>query len=148
VENQHGNKNVVIDNVEPKQTVYVYKCEDSVIQIKGKVNAITCDTCKKIGLVFGNAISVAEIVNCTSVQVQVTGKVPAIQIDKTSGCQVFLSNESLGVEIVTSKSDEMNICLPGKTPEEDITEVAIPEQFKTVINAQRRCLVTEAVAHV
>jgi len=148
VEFQHGNKSVVIDNPEPKQTVYIYKCEDSVVQIKGKVNAITIDTCKKTGIVFDNAISVAEAVNCSSIQIQCTGKVPAIQVDKTSGCQIFLSNEGLGVEIVTSKSDELNVCLPGRTPSDDITEIAIPEQFKTTINPSTRALSTEAVAHV
>lgn len=92
-ENQANNKNIVIENPETRQTVYIYKCHDSVIQIKGKVNSIMLDSCKKTGLVFENAISVAEVVNCNSVQVQVTGKVPSIAIDKTSGCQVFLSAE-------------------------------------------------------
>jgi len=87
-------------------------------------------------------------VNCTSIQIQCTGKVPAIQVDKTSGCQIFLSNEGLGVEIVTSKSDELNVCMPGKTPADDLVEIAIPEQFKTMINPATRGLTTEAVAHV
>jgi len=146
VENQVGNKEIVIDNPEPRQTVYIYKCDDSVIQIKGKVNAITMDSCKKTGVVFDNAISSAEVVNCTSVQIQVTGKVPSVQVDKTSGCQIFLSAESLATELVTSKSDEMNVCLPGATPSDDIIEIAVPEQFKTLI--VNRKLVTEAVAHV
>jgi adenylyl cyclase-associated protein len=92
-ENQVGNKNIIIENPEVRHTVYIYKCHDSVIQIKGKVNSIMLDSCKKTGLVFENAISVAEVVNCASVQVQVTGKVPSVAIDKTSGCQVFLSAE-------------------------------------------------------
>jgi len=148
VENHHSNKNVVIDNPEPKQTVYIYKCEDSVIQIKGKINAITMDTCKKCGVVFDNAISVIEVVNCSSIQIQCTGKVPSVQVDKTSGCQIFLSNDGLETEIVTSKSDELNVCIPGKTAEDDMIEIAIPEQFKTMINRQARTLHTEAVAHV
>ncbi len=40
-ENQVGNKNIVIEDPEVRQTVYIYKCQDSVVQIKGKVNAIT-----------------------------------------------------------------------------------------------------------
>lgn len=40
-EYQHGNKNVVIQDTEMKQTVYIYKCENSTIHVKGKVNAIT-----------------------------------------------------------------------------------------------------------
>lgn len=40
------------------------------------------------------------------------GKVPTISIDKTDGCQVYLSLDSLDVEVVTSKSSEMNILIP------------------------------------
>lgn len=43
---------------------------------------------------------------------QVFGTVPTISIDKTDGCQMFLSNDSLGVEIVSSKSSEMNVLVP------------------------------------
>jgi adenylyl cyclase-associated protein len=146
VEFQVGNRDIVISDVEPKHTVYIYKCENSVVQVKGKVNAITVDTCKKTGIVFDNAISSVEVVNCNGVQVQITGKVPSIMVDKSSGAQLFLSNECLDVEIVTSKSDEMNVVLPGKTASDDIEEIAVPEQFKTVI--KNRKLVTEAVAHV
>jgi len=76
----------------------------------------------------------------------VTGKVPSVQIDKTTGAQVFVSNDCLGVEIVTSKSDAMNVVLPPKKEGDDIEEIAIPEQFKTTIS--NRKLQTEAVAHV
>jgi adenylyl cyclase-associated protein len=145
IENQVGNKNIVIENPETRHTVYIYKCFDSVIQIKGKVNSIMLDSCKKTGLVFENAISVAEVVNCSSVQVQCTGKVPSVAIDKTSGCQVFLSAEGFDTEVVTSKSDEMNVVLPGLNPNDDIIEIPIPEQFRTLIKDRK--LVTEAVAH-
>jgi len=146
VEHQVGNKEIIISDVEPKHTIYIYKCDNSVVQVKGKVNAITVDSCKKTGVVFDNCISSIEVVNCNSIQVQVTSKVPSILVDKTSGCQLFLSKDGLGVEIVTSKSDEMNVVLPGKNTGDDIEEIAIPEQFKTTI--VNRKLVTESVAHV
>lgn len=40
------------------------------------------------------------------------GKVPTISVDKTDGCQIYLSLDSLDVEVVTSKSSEMNILIP------------------------------------
>jgi len=40
-EYQKDNRNLVISDTEMKQTVYIYKCENCTIQIKGKVNAIT-----------------------------------------------------------------------------------------------------------
>lgn len=48
---------------------------------------------------------------------QVLGKVPTIIIDKTDGCQMYLNKDSLDVEIVSSKSSEMNVMLP--TPSGD-----------------------------
>jgi adenylyl cyclase-associated protein len=41
VENHEGNKNIVIDQTEIKQLVYIYGCNNCTIQIKGKVNAVT-----------------------------------------------------------------------------------------------------------
>lgn len=36
VENQIGRKNLVIDDCDAKQSVYVFGCKDSVLQIQGK----------------------------------------------------------------------------------------------------------------
>ena len=60
-EYQKGNKNIVIDQTDIKQVVYLFKlawcsgaggpdwrrCHDSTVQIKGKVNSITVDGCTK-----------------------------------------------------------------------------------------------------
>ncbi len=43
---------------------------------------------------------------------QVNGVVPTITIDKSDGCQMYLSPDSLNVEIVSSKSSEMNVLIP------------------------------------
>ena len=40
------------------------------------------------------------------------GKVPTISCDKTDGCQMFLSKDSVDVEIITAKSSEMNVMIP------------------------------------
>jgi len=144
VEGQIDNQSIVIDNTESKQTIYIYRCHNSVINIKGKVNSIAFDECSKTGVVFDNAIATFEVVNCDSVQVQVTGSVPSISIDKTSGCQIFLSENAKGVEIVSSKSDEMNVMFPG--PDKEMVELAIPEQFKTSVKGSK--LETKAVEHV
>eukprot|EP01089_Gocevia_fonbrunei_P012964 TRINITY_DN319_c0_g1_i1.p1 TRINITY_DN319_c0_g1~~TRINITY_DN319_c0_g1_i1.p1 ORF type:complete len:482 (-),score=164.19 TRINITY_DN319_c0_g1_i1:65-1510(-) len=145
VEYQVGNPNIVIKDTETRHTVYVFKCENTVIQVKGKVNAITLDSCKKTGLVFENAIASCEVVNCQSVEIQVLGSVPALAVDKTDGCQIMLSNECLGVELVTSKCSEMNISIPS-TSGGDPIEKPVPEQFKTMIKNGN--LVTEAVQHL
>lgn len=44
-------------------------------------------------------------------------QLPTLSIDKTDGCQVYLSKDSLNVDIISAKSSEMNILIPDKTGE-------------------------------
>jgi adenylyl cyclase-associated protein len=146
VEHQSQNRELVISDTEAKQTVYIYKCSQSTIQIKGKVNSVAVDDCDKVAIVFDTVVASFEIVNCRSVEVQVTGKVPSFAVDKTSGCQIYLSKDALDTEIVTSKSSEMNVLLPTTDPNQDLVEIAIPEQYKTTVKNGK--LHTEIVQHV
>uniref|UniRef100_A0A3P9NZU9 Adenylyl cyclase-associated protein n=1 Tax=Poecilia reticulata TaxID=8081 RepID=A0A3P9NZU9_POERE len=140
VENQEGAQGLVISNTELKQVVYAFKCNQSTLQVKGKINSITIDSCKKMGLVFDDVVGIVEVINCRDVKVQVMGKIPTISINKTDGCHVYLSKDSLSCEIISAKSSEMNILVPNKDGE--FTELPVPEQFKTVWDGQR--LVTTA----
>ncbi|TWW65794.1 Adenylyl cyclase-associated protein 1 [Takifugu flavidus] len=130
VENHEGAENLVISETELKQVVYAFKCNKSTLQVKGKLNSITLDNCKKMGLVFDHVVGIVEIINCKDVKIQVMGKVPTISINKTDGCHVYLSSDSLSCEIISAKSSEMNVLVPGKDGE--FTELPVPEQFKTV----------------
>lgn len=40
-ENQENVSNLVIDDTELKQVAYIYKCVNTTLQIKGKINSIT-----------------------------------------------------------------------------------------------------------
>jgi len=133
IEFQKNNSSIVVDQAENKHVIYIYKCTNSTVIIKGKVNAVTLDGCKKVGLVCDNIISSVDVINCQSCQVQITGKAPTVSIDKTDGLQVFLSKDGLDTEVFSSKSSEMNILIPGKTEDADLVEVPIPEQFKTTM---------------
>ncbi|XP_071653086.1 uncharacterized protein Capt isoform X2 [Temnothorax longispinosus] len=128
----HKGENLVIDDVEMNNVVYVFRCQDSTFTIKGKINSIVMDSCRKSSVVFDSLVSSIEFVNCQSVQMQVLGKVPTISIDKTDGCQMYLSAESLAVELITSKSSEMNVMVPKANG--DYSEYPVPEQFKTTIS--------------
>ncbi|KAK9718165.1 suppressor of rasval19 [Basidiobolus ranarum] len=143
VENQINNQELIIEHTETRQSVYIYGCEGSTIQVKGKVNAIILDTCKKTGVVFDSTVSTIDIVNSKSVQVQVLGVTPTIVIDKTDGAQLFLSKECLGVDVFTAKSSEVNISIP--SADGDFVEKPVPEQFKSKI--VDGLVVTEAVEH-
>ncbi|KAJ8980718.1 hypothetical protein NQ317_019213 [Molorchus minor] len=143
IEHQKGNHQLLVENAEMNNVVYLYNCVDSTVIIKGKINSITVDSCKKTAIVFDNLVAVIEFINCQSVQMQVFGKVPTISIDKTDGCQIYLSQDSLDVEIVSAKSSEMNVLIPKGNG--DYTEIPIPEQFKTTIlpNQTLKTLVVE-----
>lgn len=135
-----NDKNIVISETEMKQTIYIYQCKGCTIQVKGKVNSIVLDGCKKTAVVLDDLVSSLEVVNSESIQAQTMGAVPTISIDKTDGCMIYLSKASLSAQIVTAKSSAMNILVPDDKGE--YTEFPLPEQFKTVWNGKK--LVTEA----
>ena len=60
-----------MDNAEMNKVVYLLKCTDSTVVIKGKINSITLDSCKKTSVVFDSLVSSMEFINCQSVQMQV-----------------------------------------------------------------------------
>ncbi|XP_068216986.1 adenylyl cyclase-associated protein 1 isoform X2 [Palaemon carinicauda] len=134
VEYQQDKPNLLISQTRMDQCVYIFRCVNTVVQIKGKVNSVILDSCKKSSIVFDNLVSSAEVVNCQSCQVQVMGVMPTLSIEKTDGCQVYLSKESLKTEIISAKSTEMNVLIPND--DGDFTECAIPEQFKTVVKGR------------
>ncbi|XP_005993962.1 adenylyl cyclase-associated protein 1 [Latimeria chalumnae] len=134
VENHENASNLVIEDTQLKQVVYAYKCLNSTLQVKGKINSITLDNCKKTGLVFDDVVGIVEVINCRDIKIQVLSKVPTISINKTDGCHVYLSKDSLSCEIISAKSSEMNVLVP---KDDDFSEFPIPEQFKTVWNGQK-----------
>ncbi|KAI3420829.1 F-actin-capping protein subunit alpha [Globodera pallida] len=74
---------------------------------------------------------------------QSLGALPTISIQKTDGCHVYLSKESLGAEIVTCKSSELNVMVPNG--DGDFTEFPVSEQFKTTFDAAGNKLKTESL---
>ena len=146
VENQTDNRAIEINCESMRHTVYVYRCEKSTVIVKGKVNSISIDNCKKVDLVFEDALSQVEIVNSDSIKVQCTGKAPSVTI---AGCQsvtYFMSKESVeNAMVITSKSAAINLVRPHPDDEDDIVETPIPEQFCTTF--KEGAFVTEAVEH-
>ncbi|XP_072175348.1 adenylyl cyclase-associated protein 1-like [Diadema setosum] len=137
-ENAHD---VKINNPEMKQTVYIYKCQNSTITIPSKVNSITIDGCKKVGVVFESVLGSVDVVNSQSVQIQVTGVTPIVNIDKTDGCMVYLSAACKDAQIISAKSSEMNVLIPDA--EGEFTEFPLPEQYRSVYNG--KTMVTDCV---
>lgn len=146
VENHDGNPAIVLDNTELNQVVNIFNVHKSVVQIKGKVNAVNLVNCSKTSILLDSLVSALSLSNSPSFTVQILGAVPTILVDGTDGGQVYLSKESLGVEIVTAKSSSINISLPDEAGEEgEFVERAVPEQMKTVVVGGK--LVTTVVEH-
>ncbi|XP_019728228.1 adenylyl cyclase-associated protein 2 [Hippocampus comes] len=139
VEYFEHNHDLTIEETELRQVVYVLACNDTTLHVKGKLNSIVVDNCKKLGLVFDNVVGIVEIINSKAIQLQVLGTVPTISINKTEGCQLYLSQQSLSCHIVSAKSSEMNVLIP--QGDDDYKELPLPEQFKTVWDGSK--LVTE-----
>ncbi|CAJ0935156.1 unnamed protein product, partial [Mesorhabditis belari] len=131
VEYFKGDPNITVNVTDKKHTVYIFKCEGCTVRINGKCNSVTLDQCKKTAVAFDGIVAQVETINCQSIQLQTLGELPTVSIQKTDGCQIYLSEASVGAEIVTSKSSEMNVLVPGG-PDGDFIELPIPEQFKTV----------------
>ncbi|TVU05670.1 hypothetical protein EJB05_48842, partial [Eragrostis curvula] len=129
VEHHIGNKSLVIEDCDAKQSVYVYGCKDCVLQVKAKVNNITFDKCTKTGLLFKGVVAACEIVNCNSVEIQCEGSVPTISIDNTSSSQLYLSTESIEASVTTAKSTEINDLVPDANSEGDWVEHSLPLQY-------------------
>lgn len=101
----------------------------------------------KTSILLDSTVSSIEITNSPSFTVQVLGTVPTILVDSTDGGQIYLSRDSLGVEVITSKTSGLNISLPLQGGEEgEFIEKAVPEQMKTVIGTDGK-LQTEIVEH-
>ncbi|KAL6517292.1 F-actin-capping protein subunit alpha [Orobanche minor] len=145
VENQIGRNNLVIDDCDSKQSVYIYGCKNSVLQIQGKVNNITVDKCTKMGVVFKDVVAACEIVNSSGVEVQCQGSAPTISVDNTSGCQLYLSKDALEASITTAKSSEINVLVPDSASDSDWVEQALPQQYVHVYKDGQ--FVTTPVSH-
>ncbi|XP_037693371.1 adenylyl cyclase-associated protein 2-like [Choloepus didactylus] len=138
VEYQEDRNDIMISDTELKQVAYIFECNKSTLQMKGKINSITTDNCKKFGLVFDNVVGIVEVINSEDIQIQVMGRVPTISINKTEGCHIYLREDALDCAIVSATSSEMNILIP---QDGDYREFPVPEQFKATWDGSK--LVTE-----
>ncbi|KAJ3218686.1 F-actin-capping protein subunit alpha [Dinochytrium kinnereticum] len=148
IENFSNDSNIVIKDVSLRQVVYIYNCTNSTVSIRGKVNAVTLDNCRKTGLLLESIVSTVDVVNCKSSQIQITGHAPTVAIDKTDGLQLFISKEAAdnGIEFMTAKSSEVNILVEGAGEDGGFAERPVPEQLKTIIGEGGK-LVTTIVEH-
>ncbi|ORZ31027.1 adenylate cyclase associated N terminal-domain-containing protein [Catenaria anguillulae PL171] len=147
IENYVGKRDLIVEDTNIKTVVYVFGCTDCAVQVKGKVNSVTVDNCKKSALLIDSVVSTVDIVNGKSIQLQVTGAVPTIAIDNSDGTTLYLAKETLDAEILTAKSSEINLMLPPEKDGGDYRESPLPEQFKTTVDKATCAIRTVPVEH-
>ncbi|CEG72274.1 Putative Adenylyl cyclase-associated protein [Rhizopus microsporus] len=147
VENHENNHEIVIEETAINQAVYIYNCKGSTIRIKGKVNAVTVDSCTKCGIALDSTVSTVDVVNSKSFALQIFKVTPTIAVDKCDSGEIYLSKDCLGVEILSAKSSSLNVYVPEDPESEDseFKEMFVPEQFKTTVVDGK--LVTVTVEH-
>lgn len=128
VENFENDPEVIVE-AEINHGVFIHRCVKSTIQIKGKFNTVTINECKSTGLLVESLVSGVDIIKSNSFGLQVTGKLPTISIDQCDNGQIYLSEESLDVEIYTSKSSSINVNIPDPELDGDFKEQPVPEQL-------------------
>ncbi|KFM79851.1 Adenylyl cyclase-associated protein 2, partial [Stegodyphus mimosarum] len=111
VDYQKNHLGMVIDSDDMSQSLAMFRCENSSLEVRKKINGVTIDTCKKTNIALNAVISSVELIRCQRVQVQCNGHVPLMSIDNSDSVQVFLPKEARGIEIVSSKSSSCNVCL-------------------------------------
>lgn len=143
IENFENDHEIIVD-VELQQSVFIDKCVNSTIQVRGKANAITINSSTGVGLVVDSLVSGVDVIKCKKLGLQVTGVIPTISIDQSDGVQFYLSKDSLATEIYTSQTTAMNILVPNA--DEDFDENPVPEQFVHKIGPNGK-LVSSIVEH-
>ncbi|KAK4058737.1 suppressor of rasval19 [Microbotryomycetes sp. JL221] len=146
IENHDNNREIVIEDTELNQAVNVFNVKSSVIQIKGKVNAVSLVNCPKTSVLIDSALSSVSVSSSPSFTIQILGKVPTITVDGCDSGQIYLSKSSLEVEIITAKTSSINVSLPVEGEDDGVfEEKAVPEQLKTIVKDGK--LVTSVVEH-
>ncbi len=126
------------------QSVFISDCEAIVVQIKGKVNAVTINSCKKVGVILESGIAAVDIIKAEHIEVQIEKHIPTISADQTDTLTIYLPKSSLDTEIYTSSTTSLNVEIE---QDDDMKELAAPEQFKHTIDAKTGKLISIPVEH-
>lgn len=140
IENYEGVQDLKVDEAVVGHLVVIINCRNATIQVtSAKVKCICIDGCERVNVICNDVLSTVELVNSDRIKVQILGTCNSVAIDKCNGVGIILSKASIGVEIVTSKSSEMNVVIPEEGGEEgDTIELPIPEQFVTRVTGPRK----------
>lgn len=122
---------VPTENGSPKTGVFVDKCKNSTIIIKGKCKNITLSGCVGAGVVFDSCVTTVELINCQKTSVQALDSAGTFTIDKCDRTKVYIPQGSLekgDVLVYTTQSMSTNVYQPTEDGD-DMIEYGVPEQL-------------------
>lgn len=129
VENYENGSEPIVIEAQKDESIFVGNCSNVLIQIKGKVNAVSLSESNSTSVVLESSISGIELIKCVKFGIQVENSLPQITIDKCDGGNIYLSKDSLNTELYTSCSTAVNINYP-VGEDGDFVEFPVPEQLK------------------
>jgi len=123
--------------------------DNSTFQITTKVKAVCVDSCINCRIFIKEVVSTVELVNCHSVTIVCEDKVPSIAVDKSQSPRIILMRKAYETcpDIYTSNIAAMNIEIPGKTDNDDMIEIPVPEQYLTRVNPATGKMTTVETKH-
>lgn len=129
VENFENEETPIVIEGNRDESIFIGNCSGVLVQIKGKVNAITLNATDQCSVVLESSISGMDIIKSIKFGVQVEQSLPQISIDKSDNGSIYLSKDSLNTEVYTSCSTSINVNLP-VGEDGDYVEFPVPEQLK------------------
>lgn len=144
-ENYENEPELVITETEINQSVFIFRCKNTTINIKGKVNTISVMECAKTNVLADSLVSSVDIIKSTGFALQILHQIPTVLVDQCDGGVIYIPKESLNVEVFTTKTTALNICIPEAGDDSDYAERPVPEQLKHTI--KNGLLVSEIVEH-
>eukprot|EP00030_Apusomonadida_sp_AF-17_P007729 a842925_825.p2 GENE.a842925_825~~a842925_825.p2 ORF type:complete len:175 (+),score=86.19 a842925_825:35-526(+) len=151
VENLKGQQIEITPN-EIGESVSIFGCADTVVQVGKKVTSISIDNCTKVAVVFNGVIAAVEACNSKAIQIQLSaGAAPSFVLDKCNKVTIFVpesERRNSEMQFVTSACSEVLITVL-RGADEDPIEIPIPEQFvSTFAAAPSNAMHTVPVAHL
>jgi adenylyl cyclase-associated protein len=116
------------------------------IIIKGKANAVTIENTQRLSLVLDDLVSTVDIVKSSNFALQVLGSIPTVLMDQMDGAQIYLSKQSIGTRLFSSKSAGINLNVIA-TEDGDYKELPLPSQISSYYDEDKGEVINEIVDH-
>ncbi|CAG9467396.1 unnamed protein product [Pedinophyceae sp. YPF-701] len=137
---------ITIKEADKRHSVCIRSVTNTTVVIHGKINNLTLESCRKVGVLFQGAIASVEALHCAEVELESKGPVAGYAIEQCDGCTIYMSRAcGSDAQVVTSLSTQVNVVLLPSDDAADPLELPVPEQFVSRLEGSK--LQTGPVEH-